>query len=59
MLKERTVIDGTQRLQEKEDSKISLICLLWETGVGLHFLAIPPERIYKVTMARPYVTTEV
>ena len=39
------VIDGTQRVKEKKDSKISLICLLWEMGKGLHSLTIPPKRL--------------
>ena len=39
------VIDGAQRVKEKEDSKISLIRLLWKMGKGLHSLVIPPERL--------------
>lgn len=40
-----SVIDGTQRIKEGEDSKVSLIHLLWETGEGLHSLAVPPGRL--------------
>lgn len=44
-LRRELVTDGTKKVKKKKDSKISLICLLWETGKGLHSLSILPKRL--------------